>query len=113
MRADGPPIVATIVDLTHDGVGVADVDGRKVFVADALPGERVEIALRKRRRKLQEADLVRVLDVAERRAGVRHEAGAVRAEARDERVETLLREAPGRVAGLAHRRLRPDRRCCA
>jgi 23S rRNA (uracil1939-C5)-methyltransferase len=62
MRADSPPIVATIVDLTHDGVGVADVDGRKVFVADALPGERVEIALRKRRRKLHEADLVRVLE---------------------------------------------------
>jgi 23S rRNA (uracil1939-C5)-methyltransferase len=62
MRADGPVATATIVDLTHDGVGVADLDGRKVFVADALPGERVEIALRKRRRKIQEADLVRVLE---------------------------------------------------
>src|SRR5687767_16023196 len=64
MRADGAPVVATIVDLTHDGVGVADLGGRRVFVADALPGERVEIALRKRRRKLQEADLKRVLDAA-------------------------------------------------
>jgi 23S rRNA (uracil1939-C5)-methyltransferase len=62
MRADGAAVVATIVDLTHDGVGVADLDGRKVFVADALPGERVEIVLRKRRRKLQEADLKRVLE---------------------------------------------------
>ena len=62
MRADGAPVVATIVDLTHDGVGVADIGGRKVFVADALPGERVEVVLRKRRRKLQEADLVRVLE---------------------------------------------------
>jgi 23S rRNA (uracil1939-C5)-methyltransferase len=62
MRADGAAVVATIVDLTHDGVGVADVDGRKVFVADALPGERVEMVLRKRRRKLQEADLLRVLE---------------------------------------------------
>src|SRR5688572_21846817 len=62
MRADGAAVVATIVDLTHDGVGVAEVAGRKVFVADALPGERVEIVLRKRRRKLQEADLVRVLE---------------------------------------------------
>jgi len=67
MRADGPPIVATIADLTHDGVGVADVDGHKVFVADALPGERVEVALRKRRRKLQEADLVRVLEASPER----------------------------------------------
>src|SRR5688572_2076722 len=62
MRADGPVATATIVDLTHEGVGVADLDGRKVFVADALPGERVEIVLRKRRRKLQEADLKRVLE---------------------------------------------------
>ena len=66
MRADGPVVTATIVDLTHDGVGVADVDGRKVVVADALPGERVEIALRKRRRKMQEAELIRVLGDAYR-----------------------------------------------
>ncbi len=63
MAAD-EPVVATIVDLTHDGVGVADLGGRRVFVADALPGERVEIALRKRRRKLQEADLKRVIEAA-------------------------------------------------
>jgi 23S rRNA (uracil1939-C5)-methyltransferase len=33
-----------------------------VFVPDALPGELVEVVPRKRRRKLQEADLVRVLE---------------------------------------------------
>jgi len=62
MRADAAVVTATIVDLTHDGVVVADVDGRKGGVADALPGERVEIALRKRRRKMQEAELIRVLE---------------------------------------------------
>jgi 23S rRNA (uracil1939-C5)-methyltransferase len=62
MRAEGRAATVTIVDLTHDGVGVADLEGRKVFVADALPGERVEIELRKRRRKIQEADLARVLE---------------------------------------------------
>ncbi len=62
MQADGAAVVATIVDLTHDGVGVADIDGRRVFVADALPGERVELVPRKRRRKLQEADLLRVVE---------------------------------------------------
>jgi 23S rRNA (uracil1939-C5)-methyltransferase len=62
MRADGPVASATIVDLTHDGVGVADIGGRRIFVADALPGERVELALRKRRRKVQEADLLRVVE---------------------------------------------------
>ena len=62
MPADRAPVTTTIIDLTHDGVGVADLDGRRVFVADALPGERVEIELRKKRRKLQEADLKRVLE---------------------------------------------------
>jgi 23S rRNA (uracil1939-C5)-methyltransferase len=62
MQAKGAPVVTTIVDLTHDGQGVADLAGQRVFVADALPGERVEIALRKRRRKLKEADLLRVLE---------------------------------------------------
>ena len=62
MRADGPVVTAAIVDLTHDGVGVADLDGKRIFVADALPGERVEIALRKRRRKMQVAELIRVLE---------------------------------------------------
>jgi 23S rRNA (uracil1939-C5)-methyltransferase len=62
MRGDGAPVVATIVDLTHEGVGVAELDGQRVFVADALPGERVEMTLRKRRRKLREADLGRVLE---------------------------------------------------
>lgn len=62
MTTDANVVTATIVDLTHDGEGVADIDGRRVFVAGALPGERVEIALRKRRRKLLEADLVRVVE---------------------------------------------------
>jgi 23S rRNA (uracil1939-C5)-methyltransferase len=67
MHAKGAPIFATVVDLTHDGQGVADLDGQRVFVADALPGERVEIVLRKRRRKLQEADLVRILEPSSER----------------------------------------------
>jgi 23S rRNA (uracil1939-C5)-methyltransferase len=62
VRGDGETATATIVDLTHDGEGVADIDGRRVFVPDALPSERVEIALHKRRRKLVEASLVRVLE---------------------------------------------------
>lgn len=67
MRPDGQTLTARIVDLTHDGEGVADVDGRRVFVPDALPGEIVELALRKRRRKLQEAELVRIVEAAPER----------------------------------------------
>jgi 23S rRNA (uracil1939-C5)-methyltransferase len=63
MRADGPTLtIVRVVDLTHDGRGVADVDGRRVFVPDALPGELAELTLRKRRRKLQEAELVRIVE---------------------------------------------------
>jgi 23S rRNA (uracil1939-C5)-methyltransferase len=65
---DGKPVPVRVIDLTHDGVGVADLDGRRVFVPDALPGELVEIVPRKRRRKLQEADLVRVLEPSPDRA---------------------------------------------
>jgi 23S rRNA (uracil1939-C5)-methyltransferase len=59
---DAKPVAVRVIDLTHDGVGIADLDGRRVFVPDALPGELVEIVPRKRRRKLQEAELVRVLE---------------------------------------------------
>lgn len=62
MQAEGAPLTVKIVDLTHDGQGVADVDGRRIFVPDALPGETVEIRLRRRRRKLVEAQLVRVME---------------------------------------------------
>lgn len=38
-------ITATITSLGHKGEGVAEIDGRKVFVPLALPGETVEIAV--------------------------------------------------------------------
>jgi 23S rRNA (uracil1939-C5)-methyltransferase len=59
---DAQALNVRIVDLTHDCQGVADVDGRRVFVPDALPGETVEIVRRKRRRKLEVAELVRVVE---------------------------------------------------
>lgn len=37
------PITTTITSLGHKGEGVADIDGRRVFVPLALPGEVVEI----------------------------------------------------------------------
>ncbi|MDB6083266.1 MAG: rlmD [Gammaproteobacteria bacterium] len=50
-----------IVDLAHDGRGVARVDGKAVFIEGALPGERVRFRVFKRRRHLDEAGLVEVL----------------------------------------------------
>jgi 23S rRNA (uracil1939-C5)-methyltransferase len=51
-----------IVDLSHDGRGVA-VDGEKrVFVHGALPGERVEARITGRRRHYDEGETLGVLD---------------------------------------------------
>jgi 23S rRNA (uracil1939-C5)-methyltransferase len=58
------PVATDIRDLSHDGRGVADVDGRRLFVAGALPTERVLIAPQRRRRRYQEADLVDIVEAA-------------------------------------------------
>jgi 23S rRNA (uracil1939-C5)-methyltransferase len=52
---------ADIVDLAHDGRGVARVDGKAVFIEGALPAERVRFRVLKRRRHMDEAGLVDVL----------------------------------------------------
>ena len=53
---------ASIDDLSHDGRGVAHVEGKTVFVADALPGERV---LAKRVRKHRNFDEARTEEILE------------------------------------------------
>jgi 23S rRNA (uracil1939-C5)-methyltransferase len=52
---------ADIVDLAHDGRGIARVDGKAVFVDGALPGERVRFRVFKRRRQWDEAGLLDVV----------------------------------------------------
>jgi 23S rRNA (uracil1939-C5)-methyltransferase len=52
---------ADIVDLAHDGRGVARVGGKAIFIDGALPGERVRFRVIKRRRQMDEAGLVDVL----------------------------------------------------
>jgi len=58
---------ADIVDLSHDGRGIARIDGKAVFVAGALPMERVRLRVTKRRRKMDEAALVEVLAASAQR----------------------------------------------
>ena len=47
---------------THDGRGIVDGEGKKVFVAGALSGERVRFQRRKVRRNFDEAELLEVLE---------------------------------------------------
>lgn len=46
---------AEVVDLAHDGRGVAKVDGKTVFVHGALPGEDVSFTIYRRKRSFDEA----------------------------------------------------------
>jgi 23S rRNA (uracil1939-C5)-methyltransferase len=52
---------ADVVDLAHDGRGIARLEGKAVFIEGALPGERVRFRVFKRRRQMDEAGLVAVL----------------------------------------------------
>ena len=56
------PETARIESVTHDGRGIAALEGKKVFVAGALPGETVRFQRRKRRRNFDEAELLEVLE---------------------------------------------------
>jgi 23S rRNA (uracil1939-C5)-methyltransferase len=56
-RISAAPEEADIVDLTHEADGVARIDGKAVFVAGALPGERVVLRRVRRHRNFDEAVL--------------------------------------------------------
>lgn len=72
-RLDPAPFVADIVDLSHDGRGVARRPdghasaGKTVFVSGALPGERVLARQVGRSRHFDEARVVEVLDASPER----------------------------------------------
>jgi 23S rRNA (uracil1939-C5)-methyltransferase len=52
---------ADVMDLDHDGRGVARVDGKAVFIEGALPGERVRFRTLKRRRQFDDAQLLEIV----------------------------------------------------
>ncbi len=56
------PVEAEIRDLTHDGRGIAELDGQTFFVPGALPTERVMLRPKGRRRRVTEAGLESVLE---------------------------------------------------
>jgi len=66
-RRKREPETASIESVTHDGKGIAALEGKKVFVAGALPGEIVRFQRRKRRRNFDEAELLEVLEASSAR----------------------------------------------
>jgi len=68
------PETATITAATHDGRGIADSDGKKVFVAGALEGETVTYIRRKSRRNFDEAELLEVHEASPDRIDAKCEA---------------------------------------
>lgn len=60
----GRELELEIVDLSHDGRGVARMDGKAVFVSGALPGERVKARQTGRHRSYDEAATVEVLQAS-------------------------------------------------
>lgn len=65
------PVRTVIESLAHDGRGVAHVDGKVVFIDEALPGEEVEFIYTESRRDYAEGKLVNLLS----RSAQRVEAG--------------------------------------
>ncbi|MGY3264279.1 23S rRNA (uracil(1939)-C(5))-methyltransferase RlmD [Lysobacter sp. HA35] len=71
-RLDLTPFSVDITDLTHDGRGVARLpDGKAVFVAGALPGEKVVAVRTGKHRTFDEARTVEVIDAAGERVAPR------------------------------------------
>ncbi len=61
MKPPAVPQHAQITDLSHEGRGVAHVEGKAVFIDDALPGEQVEWIRTKRTRNFDEGRLSQVI----------------------------------------------------
>ncbi len=61
------PVHARVESLTHDGRGIARVEGRPVFIHGALPGEAIDFIYTDRRRDYAEGRLVTVHTAATER----------------------------------------------
>ena len=61
------PQEVSIESMSHEGRGIAHVNGKTVFVFGALEQERVRIQVQKRRRKFDQATTLEVLEASPRR----------------------------------------------
>ena len=60
-RPDSTPHVGHIVNLSHDGKGVARIDGKATFIAGALPDESVEFQYTRVKKDFDEGKLLKVI----------------------------------------------------
>jgi 23S rRNA (uracil1939-C5)-methyltransferase len=65
------PVAAEIESLTHDGRGLAHVDGKAVFVHGSLPGERVQFRYTKLQRRYDEGTVAQVVTSSPQRVDAR------------------------------------------
>lgn len=61
------PLTVTILRLSHDGRGIAQHQGKTIFVSGALPGEDVSIRLQRRHTHFDEARTLSVLSASQDR----------------------------------------------
>ncbi|MGI9308663.1 MAG: 23S rRNA (uracil(1939)-C(5))-methyltransferase RlmD [Gammaproteobacteria bacterium] len=66
MRKKSAPVIETafIRDITSEGKGVADTEGKCVFIAGAIKGETVRFSRRRKRRNYDEGELIEVMESA-------------------------------------------------
>ena len=66
-------IEVEIIDLTHEGLGVAKVDHYPLFIENALPGEKLEIKVLKTGKSFGYGKVLTVLKSSEQRVPVKDE----------------------------------------
>ena len=66
-RLPQEPVEALVESLSHDGRGVARVEGKATFIHGALPGEKVMFRYTGRRKKHDEAEALEILEPSDHR----------------------------------------------
>jgi 23S rRNA (uracil1939-C5)-methyltransferase len=59
-RPSGAELTADVVDLSHEGRGIARIEGKVTFIRGALPGERVRYRLYRHGRQADEGELTAI-----------------------------------------------------
>jgi 23S rRNA (uracil1939-C5)-methyltransferase len=66
-REFGGSQLAYVEKLTHDGRGLARIDGKATFIEGALPGEKISIKYTKRKKDFDEAAIESILEASPKR----------------------------------------------